>query len=113
MPALLTARGFTVTISARCPDVVAAAAMRAEVVVVDAGGSLARAEQDVARAGLLTNRRAVVFVTDCNVATCTTAPVVQKWASLEQLCDAIEAAQREKLGEARARTEDGVDGGVR
>jgi uncharacterized protein len=95
MAVLLSARGFSVTPATSQPDLITAARSRAEVVVIDADGSLADAERAAAEAGLMTPDRTVVFVSDSGEPSTMAARVIPKWDSPEHLCDEIASARAE------------------
>jgi hypothetical protein len=92
--ALLSARGFKVTATSSYPTVTDMARRQDAVVVVDADDSLSEAARAAARAGLMTGQRDVVFVTDRCAPVARPAHVVPKWASVEELSDAIRSAWR-------------------
>jgi uncharacterized membrane protein (UPF0127 family) len=103
MAVLLHSRGFTVTFAMSPADRLAVARSHAEVVVVDAGDSLAAAQQAAEEAGLMRADRPVVFVSDeVSVAT---AGVLPKWESLERLCDDIASSAPRSRGETAPRAE--------
>ncbi len=92
MAVVLSARGFSVIPSSCYPDP-AATASRADVVVIDAGDSLADSERAAAQAGVTPADRAVVFVTDAELSLEMSHPVVGKWEPVESLCRAIKTAR--------------------
>jgi uncharacterized protein len=102
MAALLTTRGFTVTISTRYADMATAGRTHLDVVVIDAGDSLAPAEEAATQAGLMSRELPVIFVSDGSDACITAACVIPKWESFDELCDKIESARSEALGEISA-----------
>jgi uncharacterized membrane protein (UPF0127 family) len=92
--ALLSARGFKVTAMSSYPGANEMARRQDAVVVIDADDSLSEATRAAARAGLMTGQRDVVFVTGRAAPAATPAHVVPKWASVEELSDAIHSAWR-------------------
>jgi uncharacterized membrane protein (UPF0127 family) len=102
MAVVLSGRGLSVVPSSSYPDP-AGAEFRADVVVIDAGDSLADAERAAAQAGLMPADGTVVFVTDVKPGVGgmgSTPRVVGKWEPVERLCGAITAARTACRGRA-------------
>jgi hypothetical protein len=91
--ALLTRRGCAVSVGEPSASVAELAEReRAEVVVIDAGGSLTDAARDTAQIRLLDRPVGVVVVGDATEGL-STLPVLSKWGSFDSLCGAIEHAR--------------------
>ena len=91
--ALLTGRDYSVAVG-DCRDDVSQLASHqgADVVVIDATGSLTVLAHDVARLEALRPRVGVVLVSGEPRARIAALPVIAKWSSFDALCEAIEKA---------------------
>jgi uncharacterized membrane protein (UPF0127 family) len=92
--ALLTRRGCAVTFGDRLAKVAELARQEsAEVVVIDVGSSLPVAAREAAEIQTLDPPVGVVLVRDDRQEVLSAMPIVEKWGSFEDLCDAIERAR--------------------
>ena len=92
--ALLTRRGYAVTLGERLTDAaVLAERENAEVVVIDAGSSLTVATREAALIQTLDPPVGVVLVRDEREEGLTALPVLAKWGSFEGLYGAIQHAR--------------------
>jgi CheY-like chemotaxis protein len=91
--ALLSQRGYAVTIGDCHADITELAAReRSDLVVIDASASLTEAAQDAARLGALQPPVALVAVSSEPQDELAAMPVISKWNSFDDLLDAIERA---------------------
>jgi hypothetical protein len=91
--ALLTRRGFTVSLGERTGSIAELAKHAgADVVVLDAGDSITRAAHDVAAITALSPSVGVVIVAERGLRGLSSLPVVSKWGSFDALISAIEQA---------------------
>jgi hypothetical protein len=92
--ALLTQRGYSVTIGDLRADVAELAVRdRADVVVLDASASLTKAAHEAARLGALHPPVALVAVSSEPQDELTAMPVIPKWTAFDELLLAIEQAR--------------------
>jgi CheY-like chemotaxis protein len=91
--ALLSQRGYSVSVSHHGSDVTELAVREAaNVVVIDASASLTAAAQEAAKLAALTPPVGIVAVSANSDAGLVTLPVVSKWSPFEALFGAIERA---------------------
>jgi DNA-binding NtrC family response regulator len=92
--ALLTRRGCTVTVAERTADTSRVAKREAvDVVVIDAGSSLAEATREAARVQIVNRAVSVLLVGEhCDERPSATR-LLPKWGSIDELYGAIESAR--------------------
>jgi CheY-like chemotaxis protein len=95
---LLASRGYSVASASPADAVQAAERHRADVVLLESNSSRALAAQRVAQLSSLVITPAVVLVTDTGESLWTGQRCVEKWAALEELVAAIEAASLQPGG---------------